>query len=240
VIKQQRHSASHVLVLDAGDSLMGDRTPARTSQGKSSVELMNRMGYDAMALGEGDLSKLDLNTIQQRIQEADFPILSANVLVTGTGELLTEPYVIRQMGEHGIAIIGLTGMAELPGIEIRDPLEAAREVVAQVRERADILILLSHAGLAVNHEIGKAIAEIDLIVSGGGGSVVSSPQSSGSGPVIVHADAASPGHAGRRIGVGTWSFDAGGELTAQRWENLSLEPTFRDDPDMLAWIEANP
>ena len=240
MIKQERENESHVLVLDAGDSLVGDRTPAVNSEGKSSVEVMNLMGYDAMALGEGDLGKLSLDAIEQRIQEAEFSVLSANVLVAQTADLLTEPFLIRDMGGRRVAIVGLTGMATVPGLEFRDPLLAAREAVAQVREHADVIILLSHAGLEANTQIAEEVAGIDLIVSGGGTSVLPSPLVSKSGSVIVHADAAAPGHAGRRIGVGAWSFDPSGALTDQRWENLELVAEIADDPAIAAWTSANP
>ena len=44
------------LLLDAGDSLVGDREPAMRSKGATSIDLMNRLGYDAMVLGPADLS----------------------------------------------------------------------------------------------------------------------------------------------------------------------------------------
>jgi hypothetical protein len=108
-----------------------------------------------------------------------------------------------------------------------------------VRDQADILILLSHVGLSANHQIATQVSEIDLIVSGGGKETLSTPQSVGDGPAIVHADAGSPGHAGRRIGIGTWSFDPQGELVGQNWENLLLGPEIPEDPDLLAWLSAN-
>ena len=55
-INQEKKKNPYTLVLDAGDSLVGDQDPALKTQGKSSVEAMNRLGYDAMALGPGDLA----------------------------------------------------------------------------------------------------------------------------------------------------------------------------------------
>ena len=45
-------------MLDAGDSLINDRYPAKSSQGASSIASMNFMGYDAMTLGSLDLTLL--------------------------------------------------------------------------------------------------------------------------------------------------------------------------------------
>ena len=48
--------SEHVLLLDAGDSLYGDRDPAKATWGESTVVFYNRMVYDAMALGPLELS----------------------------------------------------------------------------------------------------------------------------------------------------------------------------------------
>jgi 5'-nucleotidase/UDP-sugar diphosphatase len=227
-------------VLDAGDGLIRDKTPATTSQGRSSIELMSHMGYDAAALGEGDLDLLGVEVLQQRIDEARFPFLSANVVLNGTDDLLVEPYTILQVDGHSVAIVGLTGLAALQEVEIRDPLQSVRAVVDELQEQADVLVLLSHAGLEVNRQIAAEVPEIDLIVSGGGQGYTQAPEVVAGSPPIVHADAASPAHAGRRVGIGTWWFDEEGRLIGQEWMNIPLSPEIPDDPVMAAWVLDNP
>ena len=223
-----------MLLLDAGDGLTGTGTPPTNVQGTIGLEIMNMLGYDAATLGEGDLIDLGVSVIRQRMETADFPIISANVFLSGTDELLAQPFVIREMGEHHIAIIGVTAVVTTTEVEVRDPLASVQEAVKQVQDQADIIILLSHAGLSVNQEIAKQVSEIDLIISGGGKEgYTPAPLVTGSGPVIVHADTSSPGHAGRRIGVGTWSFDDQGQLIHRTWKSLDLGPEILEDPGML-------
>jgi len=240
IVNQVRQESPNTLLLDAGDGLIRDKTPATTSQGQSSIELMNRIGYDASALGAGDIDLLGVEVLQQRIKEARFPFLSANVVLSGTGDLLVAPYTILQVDEHSVAIVGLTGLAELQEIQIRDPLDSVREVVDKLQGQADVLILLSHAGLEVNRQIAAQVPEIDLIVSGGAQNYTMAPEATADGPPIVHADAASPGHAGRRVGIGTWWFDEEGRLIGQDWMNVPLGPEIPDDPIMAAWVLNNP
>ena len=197
---------------------------------------MNLMRYDAMALGEGDLARLGVDGIRERMQEANFPVLSANVVIAGTDDFLAQPYVIREMEGRRIAIIGVTGRTTLPGVEVRDPLESVKQVVEDVRGKADILILLSHTGLTANRRIASQVPELDLIISGGTEAITPTPVFVGDGAAIVHADVSSSGHAGRRIGVGTWSFDAQGHLAGQTWQDVSLGESFADDPEMLTWL----
>lgn len=206
------------------------------TQGATSVELMNMMGYNAMALGEGDLSQLGIDGIRQREKEAHFPFLSANACLTGTEDLIVAPYTVLDIGSRHIAIIGVTGPAHILDVEIRDPLEAVRSAIAQIRDQADVLILLSHAGLEVNREIAEALPEIDLIVSGGGNEITRDLEETDSGPFIVQADIPTPGHAGRRIGVGSWIFGLEDTVVGQQWQNIALGSSYPDDPDMRAWV----
>ena len=201
---------------------------------------MTVMGYDAMALGASDLAILGVDGILRRMEEAPFPFLSANVVLTATGELLAQPYLLKEMDGHRIAVIGLTDEVGLHDAEIRDPLLSLREVLDELNGQADILVLLSHAGLQTNQEIAQEVPEIDLIVSGGGQGYTVEPQLVEGQPPLVHADSASPGHAGRRVGVGSWGFDGDGRLVAVDWVGLALTPDILDDPEMARWAAANP
>ena len=109
-----------------------------------------------------------------------------------------------------------------------------------MRDQADIIILLSHAGLDLNRDIGAQIPEIDLIVSGDGMGYTPELELASQGPPVVHADVSSTGHAERNIGASTWSFDAQNQLIGQTWERVVLDPEISDDPEMSAWVAAHP
>lgn len=210
------------------------------------------MGYDAMVLGEGDLSLLGVDRLGELLSEAQFTTLSANIVFTdsavlsGTGTLsgtnvgLAQPYLIRQVQGHAVAVIGLTGPLSYHEAVVRDPFESVRRAVEQAGQEADVLILLSHAGITVNEQIAAEIPDLDLIVSGGGNGYTPQPFVNEGGPPIVHADMASPGHAGRRVGVGTWWFDEQGHLVGYDWETVALTPEIKDDLEMSLWVRNNP
>lgn len=225
------------MILDAGNSLIGDRGTAVSTQGKSSVAAMNMLGYDALALGEGDLSKLGLELLLQRAQEAKFAILSANAILSETGELLFPPYIIKEIQGYRIAVIGLTGPITTPQVIVRDPLESVRKIVAELQDRVEIIILLSHAGLNVNHKIAVELPQIDLVISGGGQGTTPAPLLTADGRMTLHADSPSPGHAGRRIGVGNWTFDPQGRALEHTWRQVALGPEIANDPQLLAWAK---
>jgi 5'-nucleotidase len=224
------------LVLDAGNSLVGDQDPAKKTRGQSSVTVMNMMGYDAMTLGPADLA-LGLDVLRQRVAEAEFAVLSANAVVLVTEELVATPYVLRRLGDHQVAIVGLSGGGETSEIGLLDPVEAAEATVAEVASQADVIILLSHAGALTDQRIAETVPGIDLIISGGQREFASPWRSEKTGTLVAHADQASKGHAGRVLGIARLTFDGAGQLIQQTWEGLNLSPEIADDPAMTTWVQ---
>ncbi|MBC7265008.1 MAG: bifunctional metallophosphatase/5'-nucleotidase [Chloroflexi bacterium] len=108
VIQEQREANQYVLLVDAGNALFStqDRLTLET-KGRAIIEAYNFLGYDAMGLGQDDV-QLGAEVLKARIAEAQFPIVSANVYVGNSQDLLTRPYVILERGGHRIAILGLT------------------------------------------------------------------------------------------------------------------------------------
>jgi 2',3'-cyclic-nucleotide 2'-phosphodiesterase (5'-nucleotidase family) len=235
-IAQTRQQGGFVLLLDAGDSLVGDADPARKTQGQSSITVMNMLGYDAMALGPQDLS-LGLSVLQQRMAEAKFTILSANAVVSATGELLATPYVIREFGGRKVAIVGLSGGEGTADIAVRDPLQTAQTSMTQAASQADVVILLSHAGETVDQQIADTVPGIALIVSSGPFALAMPWRSEKTGTLIVHADEAQPGHAGRRLGIAALTFESSGKMGQPNWQRVDLGPEIADDPAMVEWIQ---
>jgi 2',3'-cyclic-nucleotide 2'-phosphodiesterase (5'-nucleotidase family) len=225
-----------LLVLDAGNSLVGDQDPALRTQGQSSVVAMNMMGYDAMTLGQKDLA-LGPDVLSQRIAEAEFAVLSANAIVSPTRVWVATPYVLRQVGDQQVAIIGLSGGKGTSEITVLDPLETVQTIVPRVARQADAIILLSHAGALTDQQIAETVPGIGLIVSGGQFKLSTPWRSEKTGTLIVHADQASRGHAGRVLGIARLTFDAGGRLIQQKWQGLNLSPDVADDPEMTIWVQ---
>ena len=237
VVQKERETSANVLLLDAGNTLTGDRILALESKGRIVVEAMNLMRYDAMALGEQDL-QLGPSELRERMAEATFPFLSANVDLEGA--LFAQPYVIKELGGHQVAIVGLTGPSagEMHGFQVRDPLKTALELVPQLQSKADIIILLAHVGQAVEEQMQQNVAGIDVIVGGatqGRTSIAIWDESLG--VLILPSEQASPGHTGRLLGMASLNFDSAGRLASHSSGMISLTPDFADDPDQVALIQ---
>lgn len=197
------------------------------------------MGYDAMALGETDL-QLGSEVLQQRMAEAEFPILSANVLLAAGGAPLTDPYVILPLNAgYQVGVIGITGQPEgVPAdFVISDPSAAVAEVLPEVVDRVDLVILLSHLGWAENIRLAEQFPEVFMIVGGGrqmpGDQVYTAAQT---GTQLAQADHATTGHAGRYIGQWELALDASGQPSTAGWQYLPLDPEVADDAQMLVLL----
>lgn len=225
------------MLLDGGDSLMSDSPQPLTleSQGRVIIEAMNLLGYDAIALGEQDL-RLGADVLRQRIAEADFPVLSANVRLTGTGELLASPYTILDVGGLSVGIIGLTGTSpdSPPALTISDPLAAAGDVLKEVEPQSDLVIVLSHMGWDRNRELADRASEIDLVIGGGLQKPDSQPyHSPTTGAYLAQAELPTSGHAGRLVGLWKLTLNPEGQVRDSDWRAVALDPQFADDQAMI-------
>jgi 5'-nucleotidase/UDP-sugar diphosphatase len=234
-IKEERKISENVLLLDGGNTLLGDAL-AQQTQGKVIVETMNLLGYDAMALGDQDF-RLGFDVLRQRMEEANFPVLSANAVISGTDRLFTLPYITKKIRDHEVAIIGLTNAAAIQtsggAIAIYDPLKALQYFMDEMSAKADVIIVLSHMGTEVDLQLASEVEEIDLIVGGQSRDVLNPPLwDEASSTVIAQA-----GYQGRWIGVVRLDIDSRGTVASYEGEVVLLGEDFADDPEVIALLD---
>lgn len=212
------------------------------SKGEVQVEAMNLMGYDAMTLGSGDFV-IGWGNLRDRMESAQFPMLSTNVVLSDTGELVGRPYVIRELTpDHQVAIIGLTdsdaadtlrAVGERP-VRVLDPVETAQRYVDEVSGQADIVLVLSHLGYDQDQMLAERVAGIDAIIGGKSGHLFDPPtRPLPSGPVIAQASSL-----GRRLGVVRLDFDDQGNLLRSDGHPILLGPDVADDPEMAELVDS--
>lgn len=165
--------AESVLLLDAGDTL-GDSMIAVETEGKALIEVMNAIGYDAMVIGNHE-PDFTADKLRQRISEARFPVLAANIKGRKNGQLFTKPYVIRTIQGIKVGILGLaypntaktSAQKNVRNLEFEDAVTAAqREVPRLRRDGAQLVIALTHLGLGADKQLAEKVAGIDVIVGG--------------------------------------------------------------------------
>lgn len=162
----------NTLLLDAGDAIGGSSTVFRLSE--RVLDLMNQVRYDALTMGNRELNYIRW-VLKIRARQAEFPILSANLEdLTGKADGAYQPYIIRECGGLKVGIFGLTPVQYdddskwLPLLQFRflEPMETARKMVEELRDKVDLLIMLSHLGINPDREIASQVKGIDLIIGG--------------------------------------------------------------------------
>ncbi len=168
------------LLLDAGDIMQG--TPiSNWLWGASVIDVYNHMGYDAATVGNHEFD-WGQAVLQERIAQADFPFVLANVFVKGTDTRpdWLVPSVMFDVKGQKVGVIGVTSMytadivmaGNLDGLEIRHAPEVIIEEATELREAgADLIIVLAHMpdvyGGAVTQEMAElGVPGVDLIISG--------------------------------------------------------------------------
>lgn len=164
---------NNVLLLDAGDTI-GDTAVAAETEGRAVVETMNRMRFDAMVVGNHE-PDFTAEKLLERIKEAEFPILAANIAGKTDGKLFTKPYVIKTVGGVRVGILGLaypntpitSAKKNVENLTFRDAVATAREYVPRLRkEGAEIVVALTHLGLNADKRLAEEVGGIDVIVGG--------------------------------------------------------------------------
>jgi len=171
LVEQVRQQEENVLLVDAGDTIMEDRhVMANYFRGEHVIKIMNEMAFDIAVPGNHDF-EFGLDILAERIAQADFQYLAANIVPTEnpteSALLMTsqmEPYVIVSVQRVRIGFLGLTmPLHGFSGIEILETLETAREYVPRMREEADIVIVMTHQKLERDYEIVDQVDGIDIL-----------------------------------------------------------------------------
>lgn len=97
-------AGNHVVLVDNGDAIQGEPVGTMTT-GDAIISLMNAVGYDVAIPGNHEFD-YGMDRFLELTQKADFPYVSSNF--NKEGELVFEPYVIKEFDGVKIAFVGVT------------------------------------------------------------------------------------------------------------------------------------
>ena len=171
------------LRLDAGDAMQG--TPlAGETEGRAVVDVLKTMGYSAAALGEHDFD-WGTDTLRQRMADAGYPWLAANVFDSASGRRpdWIVPYRVVRAGDASVAVIGYVTpsvKATLPddrtrGLRFGEGELALHDVLGAVAaQKPALTIVLAHAGLHCDSVVcgGEVVHLAEQLVRSGVGLII--------------------------------------------------------------------
>lgn len=177
VDEARAQDTARVFLVDAGDRWTGnpfvDMAP---NAGAPIIEQMNLLGYDVATFGNHEFD-MGLDTLQRRVEDADFDLVLANINTGNTPLKQPKPYVIRRAGSVKVGFLGvITNYANghpdgkdviFEGTEFYSPEWVSERYGEEVRRKCDVMVVLSHCGLDrdTTNLVG-AFPYADLIVSG--------------------------------------------------------------------------
>ena len=93
-----------VILVDDGDNIQGEPLGTMT-KGEASIDLMNRMGYSIAIPGNHEFD-YGMDQFLALTEKAEFDYISCNF--NKSGELVFQPYVIRELDGLKVAFVGVT------------------------------------------------------------------------------------------------------------------------------------
>lgn len=189
-MKELRENAKGVLVLDAGDLLFKkfsglipeNEVKMVTEKAHLIIGSLNLMGYDAMGIGDDDLT-LGKEFLIEISKKANSPFLSSNILDEESGKPIFQPYLVKEINGLRIGIFSLlspdvfSGPSDprIKGLTLQNPIEVAQDMVKELQSKTDLVILLSHLGYSKDVEFAQNVPGVHLIVGGHTGINLSYP-----------------------------------------------------------------
>lgn len=162
-----------VLLLDTGDAIFGT-AEATLTMGEMPLRLMNKAGYDAMAIGNLEF-EFGFESLKSFIQSNYVPMLACNYRdVSSPNGNTFKPGIIVEKSGIKIGIIGLgqsdisrnTRQDNIVNLEVADTQTSVQSTAAYLKEKgAEIIVLLSHdSTITSNTNLGKMFPDVDIVI----------------------------------------------------------------------------
>ena len=248
VVHQIRDEVDNHLLLDGGDRFTGTLFHVQY-RGQDSVQIMNAIGYDAMALGNHEFDD-GSEVLAAFVKGLNFPALSANTDFSEDPVLagLVEPSVILEVGGEQVGIIGLvtpeTDILAKPSEYLvfeYDLIGVTQEQVDKLAaEGVNKIILVTHIGYGADLEVAQGVSGVDIVVGGHTNTFLSNTYSDASGeyPTVVESASGEPvlvvQASTKTVYLGRLDveFDADGLVSDWDGDAILLSRYISPDPDL--------
>jgi 5'-nucleotidase len=250
-------SKNPVLILDAGDFMMGTMFHTLAPNKVFELKIMKMMGYDMLTLGnhEFDMTPDILAKILNVAKKGDFlpPVVLSNFIFSHKDKRddslheayqkgLIKQYRVKELNGFKIGFFGILGKDAAfksryaDPIKFRDPVATAKNMVRLLKEKegVDLVICLSHSGLkrkgkdSEDEELARNVPGIDVIISGHSHTQTDKPLRINN-TIIVQA-----GYYGRSVGV--LDLTKKEDLKVTSYSQVKIDDTIQSDLAVLREI----
>ena len=170
--KRREHTevGDSFFLFDVGDYVDRSHPFTEGTKGKGNILLLNEAGYDAVTIGNNEGITMSKDALSTLYDEAEFDVILGN-LVDQFDEFphwATEYKIYETAKGTKIGVIGATALytqfyATL-GWKISPPREQLRKTAERLAPSTDIIICLSHMGLAEDERLAAECPVIDVLL----------------------------------------------------------------------------
>jgi 5'-nucleotidase/UDP-sugar diphosphatase len=232
MIESIRKSEQAVLLLDCGALFdnFGDKAELL-------LNAMELMGYDALNLGSQEFF-FGKEFLEHTRSHVSFPYIASNLLYGGSRPPWTREYIIKEVSGIKVALLGVLnpdGLTVIPDqervkeLQVIPPETALNRLLPEVREKADLVILLSHFGAEKTEALVKAVNGVDVAISTGSDDLFSSPPGN---TVLLHT-----GYLGRTLGLLKLTLDEKRTLGVSDRRAIPLDNSVPDNGKIVMLVE---
>jgi 5'-nucleotidase len=163
-------AGDEVFLFDIGDYVDRFHPLSDATMGKGNIELLNDAQYSAVTIGNNEGITFPFKALDNMYKEAKFPVLAANLYYQdGSRPAWAKANaIITTKSGTRVGLIGLTvyyeHLYQLLGWKITDPFAELRKQIDEIKDKTDVLILLSHLGINEDEAIAHDFPEIDVII----------------------------------------------------------------------------
>jgi 5'-nucleotidase / UDP-sugar diphosphatase len=245
-VAEAKARTNNYILVDGGDQFQGTLFYTYY-KGALAAEMMNKMGYDAMTVGNHEFDD-GPEVLRGFVDTVDFPVLMSNADYSGEPLLhdaLQKSVVIERGGEK-LGLIGLTPVdtdeLSSPGANVifTDPVGAVQSEVDKLTEQGvNKIILLSHSGYIVDQRVAAETTGVDVIVGGHDNTYLSNTAENAKGPypTMVNNTAIVQAYAyGKFLGELNVTFDDDGNIVEAMGEPLVMDGQVMEDEATKARI----
>lgn len=152
-----------------GGDLAGGTLFGGLYKGVPMVEALNEVGVDLANFGQHDFD-FGVDHARELVASSDFPWITSN-LTDAAGSPFVEDgtWAVQRVGKVRVGFVGLTDAIETTSaagdLVETDPVEATRAAVADLKEhtRVDVVVAVTQYPMAENHELVRAVPELDAV-----------------------------------------------------------------------------
>ena len=187
----------NTIVVDAGDFFSPVHKPLKDSL---VTEAYSFIPYDAILPGDQELTR------GQESMDGILRRIGADLVVSNVQSPLIQGSMTLKIVERGglkVGILGILGNRSFKyypkeisnAITLHDPVTAVKNILKKIREKVDVVLVLSHQGFDQDVSLARQLKEIDIIIGAHSQTVVHDPKEE-NGVLITQA-----GKDGHYVGV---------------------------------------